>query len=121
MKNHKKATTIKSTIASGKSLGTAINVENYEAGVLITPAEWSDANIGFKVSFVDDGTYVVLAVQDGTVANIAGIPTAESRAFKLPDEFFSAVSVKPFSKHKTGDTVTDENQAAARTLTFILY
>lgn len=110
-----------STIASSAALGSAVKIEGHQSGIVIMPAAWTAASMGFKVCDTENGTYVIVRAIDGTPLQIAGIVTDAANAYKIPDDVFNgAVWVKPWSKHATAGTITDVNQAAARTIKFVV-
>ena len=110
-----------STIASGAALGSAVRIEGHQSGIVIMPAAWTAASLGFKVCDTEDGTYVILRGIDGTPLQIEGIVVDAANAYKIPDDVFNgAIWVKPWSKHATAGTITDINQDAARTIKFVV-
>ena len=108
------------TIDNGTAITGAIDITEFSSGVVITPAAWTDANIGIKVSQASDGTYVVLHDVSASPVQIAGITTDASLAYTLPDEIFACGHIKLWSKNTTVATITDNNQGAARSLWVIL-
>ena len=103
------------TIANGAAVSDVINTTGFTYMVVITPAVWTDANIGFKVS-ADNSTFVTLYDEDGAPVQIGGIATAAAGAYTAPAEVAGARFVKLWSKSTTDATETDTNQGAARTL-----
>ena len=109
------------TIGLGLAItSTELDMTHYSGGVVIVPAVWDAANIGFTVSPTSGGTFVILRDYLGTPVQISGIETAGSRAYSLPMEIFACGFIKLWSKSLTTLTETDVNQAANRTLTVIL-
>lgn len=108
------------TIASGAAETGEISMTIYAGGIVITPAAWTAANIGFKVSATSGGTFAILRDYLGAPVQISGIKTDGIRAYQIPDEVFAAGYVKLWSKSTTAATETDTNQAAARSLTVVL-
>ena len=109
------------TIGLGTAItSTELDMAHYSGGVVIVPAVWDAANIGFTVSPTSGGTFVILRDYLGTPVQISGIETAGSRAYSLPMEIFGCGFIKLWSKSLVTLTETDVNQAASRTLTVIL-
>lgn len=106
------------TIVSGAALSDAIDMRIFVGGHIFIPAEWTAANIGFKVCATADGTFVILCDASGDPVEISGVQTAEARAYPLPDETFSSAYMKVWSKNTA--SATDVNQAATRTIGLVL-
>lgn len=115
-----KANSINLTIANGAAISGAFNMSDHLLGLVIVPAEWTDANIGFKVCDVSGGTFVIACDKTGSPIQIAGITTNASKAYAIPTELFPGMWVKLWSKSTTAATTTDTNQGAARSLVVIL-
>jgi len=115
----KQASVYKSTIAINTALGGAVKLEGCEGGYIIMSAAWTAADLSFKVCDTEDGTYVIIRDTAGAVIDIED--PAATKAHVIPDALFKGVIwVKPWSKNATPATETDVNQAAARTLTFVV-
>ena len=103
------------TIANGAAVSDVINTQGFTYMLIITPAEWTDANIGFKVS-ADNSTFVTLYDEEGAPVQVGGIATAAAGAYVAPAEVAGARFVKLWSKSSTAATETDTNQGAARSI-----
>ena len=110
----------KETIIINTAVSSAIDIRDFSAGIVITSAAWTAANIGIKVSQAEDGTFVILRDILAAPVQISGIATAASNAYVLPDEVFAAGFIKLWSKHATAATETDVNQGAERSLWVLL-
>jgi hypothetical protein len=109
----------KSTIAINTALGTAVKLEGHEKGYIVMPSAWTTADIGFKVCDTKDGTYSILRDTAGVVVDIED--PAANIAHVLPDGVFAGtIWVKPWSKNIDPATETDVNQAAERTIKFVV-
>lgn len=105
------------TIANGEALTAAFPMHEWVSGLVIVPAAWTDANIGFKICDTQSGTFVALKDETGSPVQISSITTNASYAYKIPTAIFPATWVKLWSKSTTAATVTDTNQGAERSLT----
>lgn len=106
------------TIANGEAVSTAVDFRNYGGGVLIMPAAWTTADLGFKVCGSSDGTFVKLADRSNSYGTDVSIDAAaESTAYPLPAFIFGAPYFKLWSHDGSGG---DTNQDAARTITLFL-
>ena len=105
------------TIPINTAISNLVGMSDYSGGLIIVPSTWTDASIGFKTCDTQDGTFVPLRSQAGSLVQITGIQTAEADAYPLPDELFGALYFKLWSCTAAG---VDTNQAAARALTVIL-
>jgi hypothetical protein len=103
-------------IANNAAISGAIDNRAASGGSVITPAAWTDANIGFKVCATVDGTFVPLRDQTGALVQITSVQTSEADAYPLPDELFGCLFFKLWSCTAAG---VDTNQGAARTLTIV--
>ena len=109
----------KSTIAINTAIGSAVKLEGHEGGYIIMPAAWTAADLAFKVCDTEDGTYAIIRDTAGVAIDIED--PAAGKAHVIPDALFKgAIWVKPWSKNATPATETDVNQAAARTITFVV-
>lgn len=111
-----RGTTSKSlTIASGAAVTEAFEMANHAGGVVLLPAAWTAASIGFLVSATETGAFYPLYDDDGTLVQITS--PAVDNAYSIPAEAFGAAWIKLWSQDgSAGDT----NQDAARTLGVIL-
>lgn len=100
------------SIANGAALSGAVNVSDYESGVVLMPAAWTAASIGFQVSG-DNSTYYPLYDEGGTLVEMT---VAVDKGYQIPAEVFCSKWVKLWSE-TSGSGV---NQGAARTLKLIL-
>ena len=105
------------TIASGAALSEAIPVGDLvaDAGLVIMPGTWTAANLGFKVADVENGVYVPLRDETGTLVEISGIQTGAAGAYKLPASLRGAPYVKLWSE----SSGSDANQAGARSIILV--
>ena len=99
------------TIAISTALSDPIDLSRYSSGVILMPAAWTAAGIGFKVSDAYGGTYVALidAAGDEVEAAAAGVIDV---AHPMPAAIFGFKYVKLWSE-TVGSDVT---QAAERVL-----
>lgn len=105
------------TIANGAAVSGAFDMSDYVMGEVHIPNEWTDANIGFKSSTTESGTYLPVYDADGAIVEITNIGTATARAYTLPAEVATCKWVKLWSQDgSAGDT----NQGAARSLTVVI-
>lgn len=102
------------TIANGAAVSNAINFTDFTRMIVIMPAAWTAANVGFQVSTTEGGTYTGLYSIDGSVAEIAS--PAVNLAYASPPEVNGATWLKLWSQNGSGVGV---NQAAERTITVI--
>ena len=108
------------TIAINTAItSTSIEKTGLLRGYILTPAAWTAAAIGFKVSH-DNSTFTILRDETGVAVQITTVLTTASRAYTLPPELGACRFFKIWSKHATAATETDINQAAARALTIAL-
>lgn len=115
----KAAGVFNSTIAINKAIGSAVCLEGREGGYIIMPSAWTAADLGFKVCDTEDGTFAILRDTAGVAVDIED--PAAGIAHVIPDALFKgAIWVKPWSKNATPATETDVNQAAARTIKFVV-
>lgn len=102
------------TIASSAALSTAFHFAG-GLGLVLMPAAWTAANIGFKVCDTEGGTYLPLYQDDGSTLVEIASPAADT-AYTLPAELAGATWVKLWSQDGAG---SDTNQAAERSLTVV--
>jgi hypothetical protein len=105
------------TIASGAAESEAFSLADLvgDAGLVRTPAAWTAAGIGFKVSDSFAGTFAPLRGQAGSLVEISNVQAAEAGWYKLPDELRGALYVKLWSENAG----VDANQAADRALAVV--
>jgi hypothetical protein len=99
------------TIADNAAISGAFQLTPFFGGIVIAPAAWIAANMGFQVCDTETGTYVVL--RDDALnqpVQIENISTSAARAYKIPNAIFPAQWVKLWSKSATAGTETDVNQ-----------
>jgi hypothetical protein len=103
--------TVNITIASGAALSEAIRGDDLlgNAGMVYIPA-WTAASLGFKISDTENGAYVPLRNEFGSLVEITGIQTAAAGWYKLPTEMMGAAWFKLWSETSGSDT----NQGSAR-------
>ena len=108
---------ITTAIPSGTAITPAINVGDIlpNMGLAILPGTWTAASLGFKVSDVENGTYVPLRSATGDIVEITGIQTGAAAAYPLPSEIKGAQWIKFWSE----TAGSDANQAGARTIILI--
>ena len=109
----KKLTTLDCTIASGGSLSAAVDLLGYNLVGIITPAEWTAANITVQNS-LDGTTFNNVYDVDGTEYTISA---AAARSVMLPPG--DVVSLQSI-KLRSGTSASAVNQAAARTIKLIV-
>lgn len=98
------------TIADNAALSQAFDFSGYSGGMVLIPNGWVAANLGFKVSPDDGGTFDILRDDVGTPVQVSGILTTGARWYKLPDDLFGVLWAKLWSKSTTAATETDTNQ-----------
>jgi len=109
------ATSKSLTIANGAALTEAFEMSNHAGGIVLMPAAWTAASIGFQVSDSHGGTYYPLYDQNGTLVQISS--PAVDKAYSFPAEVFSGGWVKLWSQD---GAASGTNQGAARTIGVIL-
>jgi len=113
-------TTVPAAFVINTAISGAISLEHWIGGQVVVPSAWTAANMGFKVSDSATGTFTILKDDVGTPVQISNITTNASYAYSLPTELFKSRYIKLWSKSATAGTVTDVNQAAARSLSVYL-
>lgn len=113
-------TVIPLTIASGAAISGAFSLEHWLLGSVFVPDSWTDANVGFKVSDTESGTYLIAKDADGVPLQIGGINTTTGAAYAIPTSLFAFTWVKLWSKNTTDATETDNNQTGAKALKVVL-
>lgn len=103
------------TIAISAALSDPIDLSKYSGGVILMPAAWTAAGIGFKVSNSYGGTYVALidAAGDEIEAAAAGVVSV---AHPMPAAIFGFKYIKLWSETAGADVT----QAAERVLNLLL-
>jgi hypothetical protein len=100
------------TIADDAAISGAFYVAPFIGGIVTIPAAWVAANMGFKVSDREDGTYTILREDDtDQPVQIQYVSTSTAKSYKIPNEIFPALWVKLWSKSATAATETDVNQS----------
>lgn len=101
-------------IASSGNLSTEyLDLRLFAGGMVIMPAAWTTAELGFKVCDTEDGTFVPLKDHDDAYVLVTG-PVADT-AYELPPEIFAARFAKLWSNDGAGSN-TAQSQAAALTV-----
>jgi hypothetical protein len=108
------------TILSGEAESETLDFGNYAGGMVLVPSAWTAANIGFKVSRLNNGTYNILRDDIGVPVQISTILTSGARWYTLPSELYGAKFVRLWSKSTVSATETDTNQGAERELELLL-
>lgn len=108
-------TVISVTISAGEALSDAVDMRHFAGGLVITPSAWTSADIGFKVSDTENGTYVPLYDDTGAAVYISGVDV--DRACVMPENLYGAHFVKLWS---SSAGASDVNQGDDRTLTLML-
>jgi len=112
--NRRNAATVL-TIASSGNLSDALAFQGNAGGIVLMPAAWTAASIGFKICDTIDGTYLPLYDDEGTLVQIAS--PAVDCAYSIPPELFGAAYVKLWSQDGSASST---NQAAERSLIVLL-
>jgi len=111
-----RGTTSKSlTIANGEAVTEAFEMANHAGGIVLMPAAWTAASIGFQISTTAGGTFYPLYDSDGSLVEISS--PAVDNAYSIPAEVFGAAWVKLWSQD---GAASDTNQGAERTIGVIL-
>jgi hypothetical protein len=108
------------TILSGASLSEAINFSEFTYGMVHMPSGWTSANLGFKVSQRLTGEYDVLKDKSGVPLQISTVSTSGAGWYVMPEEVFSMLYVKLWSKATNAGTIADVPQGADRPLVVAL-
>jgi len=103
------------TIASGAAVSEEFDMSEYTKGILLMPAAWTAASVGFQVASASGGTFYPLYAAAATISEIDG--PAVDKAYAFPAETANAGIVKLWSQDGAG---ANTNQAAARTIVVIL-
>jgi hypothetical protein len=111
---------VTTTIPINTALSEPIDMSNFYGGMVLVPAAWDAANIGFKVCETENGTFVPAKDNVGVPLQITTVVVNAAGAYAMPTSIFTARYVKLWSKHLTAGTETDVNQSAARTLVVML-
>lgn len=102
-------------IPSGGSLSPGIDVSGYSKFSILTPSEWTAADLTFLSSSTLDGTYQSL-YDDALIeisAKVSGGVNTSLNVVSLK------ISPNNYIKIRSGTTATPVNQEAERTLTLI--
>jgi len=105
---------VTTSIANGAALSSAVNTADHEYGIILMPAAWTAASIGFQISY-DNSTYYKLYDHDGNLLQVDS--PAASGAYQIPNAAMTARYMKLWSQNGSG---TNTNQAAARTVKLLL-
>ena len=103
--------TMSMVIDAAAWLSDAFDMSIYAGGILRMPAAWTAASVGFHVSDSEEGTYLPLYDDDGTLVQIDN--PLVSRAYSMPPEIECCLFVKLWSQNGSG---TNTVQAAERAL-----
>lgn len=97
-----------------------ITARGFRGLVVVTPAAWTAADIGFEASS-DGSAWLPLMDNAGARVRITGVATSAARAYVAPSTAWGAGAF-PFVRLVSLNTGTgaNENQGAARTLTVVL-
>jgi hypothetical protein len=99
------------TMADGAAITNAFQMHNWIGGIVVIPAAWIAANMGFQVSDREDGTYTILREDDtDQPVQIQYVSTSTAKSYKIPNEIFPALWVKLWSKSATNATETGVDQ-----------
>ena len=110
-----RGTTIKSlTIENGAAVSEAFDMAIHAGATILMPAAWTAATIGFKVCASEDGTFLPLYDDSGSIVEVSA---AASKAFAAPAELYGAAWVQLWSQDGAG---SDTNQGADRAITVLL-
>lgn len=110
-------TRVNLTIASGTAESEAFTLVDAlgNVGMVKTPAAWTAATIGFKVSDSFGGTYAPLRDPTGNLVAVSGVITNAAGWYRLPYELAGAFYVKLWSMNAGSDV----NQEADRALVIV--
>lgn len=103
------------TIASGAAVSDAFDFHLFSMMILLMPAAWTSASVGFKVCPTEDGTYLPLYDADGDIVEVA-TPSVNC-AYDTPAIIPAAHWVKLWSQDGSGN---DTNQGAERVVTLMM-
>lgn len=98
-------------IANGAAVSDIMTTRGFAGGMLLMPAAWTSASIGFKVCNAEGGTFLPLYDHTATLVQIPA--PAVDRAYEIPPEVFAAPFVQLWSQNGSG---TNTNQGAARSV-----
>ena len=84
------------TIANTANLSGAMDFRQFTMGVVLMPATWTAASLGFKVAATEDGTYMPLYTHAAAIVEVDG--PAVDIAYELPPELAAASWVKLWSQ-----------------------
>lgn len=117
---HRWSECLSSVIVSGSSLGTDVDMSEFEGGVIHVPAGWTDANIGFQMS-QNGNDYFWLLNMTGDLIEISGIRTDSAACYVLPEGCWDCGKyVRPVSKSKVAKNFGLISQVATMKLYFSL-
>ena len=108
--------TVNVTIEGTAALSEAIDMRFFSGGLVVIPSTWTDAELGFKASDSEDGTFYPVYDENGVQLTIDNIATATARAYTLPAELYGANYIKLWSTDGSGG---DTNQDDARSIIVI--
>lgn len=114
----RKSTKTTVTIASGAAVSGELEMREASGGVVLMPAAWTAASIGFQVSdelHDSGGTFYPLKDDDGNLVQIDS--PAVDEAYSIPAAVFAAARFRLWSQDGSGNNT---NQGAERVLTVFL-
>ena len=103
------------TIASGQSLGNAIDLEGAEVFALHMPAAWTTANLTLQAAATSGGTYQDVYDDLGSEVVITAVA---ARAIAVDANALKLAGLQ-FIKLRSGTTGTPVAQGADRTITVV--
>ena len=103
-------------IANGAAVSGVLRFVNFAGGMVIMPAAWTSASLGFKVCDTEDGTFAIAMDEDGATYLEIASPAVDT-AYNIPAKMFGAHYVQLWSSDGAG---ADENQGAERTITVMM-
>lgn len=110
--------TVKVTIAAQAAVSGVIDLRLFAGGIVMMPAVWTAADLGFHVCDTVDGTFIPLADRENGYGTDVSIDAAAvDTAYPLPPFVFAAPFIKMWSNDGAG---ADEDQGADRILTVML-
>lgn len=102
------------TIASGESLSSAIDLEVYKLAAILMPAAWTAAGVTFEIAESNQASATWRPLFDDQ-GNEVTVTTAAGRAVGL-DSMAGALAACRYVKIRSGTSGAPVNQTADRTL-----
>ena len=106
--------TVDVVIVTGSPVSNEIDMRELASGIVIFPADWTNASLGFQVSNVSGGPFVILRDELGSPVQIRGV--TGSRAYEIPDEVYSGFYTQLWSKDTVVASENTIYQLGIRTL-----